>query len=80
MVELIAATADRVHIREGNSSRSQATEAKLMPFASCVDDFSVEVRINLGDINVDNMEMQPEMVFGNLVKRRAEVKVSTLVP
>jgi len=49
-----------------------------MAFASCVDVFSVEITINLEDINVDDLERQPEMVFGNLVKRRAEVKASTL--
>ena len=45
-----------------------------------MEDFSIEISINLEDINVDDLERQPEIVFGNLVKRRAEVKVSTLTP
>ena len=92
MVELIAATAERVQISsegsssriqassEGNSSRCRATEAERMAFASCVDDLSVEITINLEDINVDDLEKQPEMIFANLVKRRAKVKASTLTP
>ena len=51
-----------------------------MAFAACVDDLSVEITINLEDINVDDLQRQPETVFGNLVKRRAEAKVSTLTP
>lgn len=36
--------------------------------------------INLAAIDIDALEEQPEMVFGNLVKRRSEVKDSTLTP
>ena len=77
MVELIAANAN---VSEGHSSRTQATADELLTFAACVEDFSIEISINLEDINVDDLERQPEIVFGNLVKRRAEVKASTLSP
>ena len=84
MVELIAANANSSEgnssraraIGEGNSSRDQATEAELMTFAACVDEFSVEVSINLEDINVEDLERQPEMVFGNLVKPRRTQSVN----
>ena len=44
------------------------------------EDLSIEVIINLADIDIDAPEKQPEMAFGNLVKRRSEVKSSTLTP
>ena len=36
--------------------------------------------VNLADIDIDALEKQPEMAFANLVKRRPEVKKSTLTP
>ena len=44
------------------------------------DDLLIEVVIDLTDIDIDSLERQPEMAFGNLVKKRAEVKVSSLTP
>ena len=49
----------------GNSSRVHATDDELMTFAACVYDFSIEISINPEDINVDDLDRQPEMVFSN---------------
>ena len=92
MAAAITSTAERVWSkREDKTSRSQSNKredktSQFLPpevesiFASQMDDISVEVVINLADIDLDALEKQPEMAFGNLVKRRAEVKISTLTP
>ena len=45
-----------------------------------LDDLLIEAVIDLIDIDVDSFEKQPQMTFGNLVKKRAEVKVSSITP
>ena len=54
--------------------------SKILPTTAPTDDLLIEVAIDMTDIDIDALERQPEMAFGNLVKKRAEVKVSTLSP
>ena len=77
MTEVIAANAEAViAARTTRGSGGQTVQTQNAPLG----DLLIEVVIALNDIEVDSLEKQPEMAFGNLVKKRAEVKVSSLTP
>ena len=77
MADVITANAEAVMATKATSgSDGQTLQTMLAP----PDDLLIEVVIDLTDIDVDSLERQPEMAFGNLVKKRTEVKVSSLTP
>ena len=74
MTEVIAANAETVIAAQTTKgSGGQTLPAPL-------EDLLIEVVIDMTDIDIDSLEKQPEMAFGNLVKKRTEVKVSSLTP
>ena len=72
MAEMIASTAEGLN-RTGKTVHSESGMA-------ATEDLWTEVSVDLPDIDVDRLESQPEMAFGTVVKKRSEVKVSTLTP
>ena len=76
MVDVITSNAER-HIAQRSSGRLGKTEQPAFATHSS-DDLLVEVIIDLADVDIESLEKQLEMAFGNLVKRRTEVKISTL--
>ena len=64
MTEAIASTAGRM-LRSGNADHKRTGKTDHA-FAAQSVNLSVEVIIDLADIDIDALEKQPEMAFGNL--------------
>ena len=64
----------------GTCKTVQTPEVESTFAAPETESVTVEVCIDLTDIDIDHLETQPEMASGNLVKRSSEAKVSTLTP
>ena len=74
MTEVIAATPETVIAAHATRGRGGQT------LPAPLEDLLIAVVIDLTDIDIESLEKQPEMAFGNLVKKRTEVKVSSLTP
>ena len=67
MAEVIASTAEGLSISTGKAMPSFNAEPAMS--AQETENLTIEASIDLTDIDVDQLESQPEMAFGNLVKK-----------
>ena len=75
MGDPMAVDADMTDVIVANAESilaSLGSDGKASPTTAPTDDLLIEVVIDMTDIDIDALERQPEMAFGNLVKKRAE--------